>query len=59
MRTRSMSRRLTITATASALMFGALACEADNGEGLDPAQEDPTLEGDAPADETGGDDGGY
>lgn len=45
---RTMMQKLAVAASASALAFGAAACQVEDGEGLDPAQEeDPLLEGDA------------
>jgi hypothetical protein len=49
---RTLTKKLAIATGAAALAFGAVACETDNGDGLDPAQEDPMLEDD------GMDDGG-
>lgn len=43
---RTLTKKLAIAASASALAFGAAACQVEDGEGLDPAQEDPLLEGD-------------
>jgi hypothetical protein len=43
---RTLTKKLAVTAGAAALAFGAVACEAENGDGLDPAQEDPMMEDD-------------
>lgn len=57
---RTMMQKLTIAASASALAFGAVACQVEDGEGLDPAQEDPllddTMTDDGFGDDTMGDD---
>jgi hypothetical protein len=54
---RTLTKKLAIATGAAALAFGAVACETDNGDGLDPAQEDPMLEDDGMGDD-GMDDGG-
>ncbi|MFA9433000.1 hypothetical protein [Egicoccus sp. AB-alg2] len=57
---RTLMHKLTIAASASALAFGAVACQVEDGEGLDPAQEDPLLDDgmtdDGMGDDTMGDD---
>lgn len=59
---RTLMQKLAVAASASALAFGAAACQVEEGGGsLDPAQEDPLLEGDEGGDplmeEEGGDTG--
>lgn len=41
---RTLTKKLAIAASASALAFGAAACQVEDGEGLDPAMEDPLLD---------------
>lgn len=54
---RTLTKKLAIAASASALAFGAAACQVEEGgSGLDPAQEDPLMEeGGDPLMDEGGD----
>jgi hypothetical protein len=54
---RTLTKKLAVATGAAALAFGAVACETDNGDGLDPAQEDPMLEDDGMEDDGLEDDG--
>jgi hypothetical protein len=49
---RTLTKKLAVATGAAALAFGAVACDAETNDGLDPAQEDPMMEDD------GFDDGG-
>jgi len=54
---RTLMHKLTIAASASALAFGAVACQVEDGDGLEPGQEDPLLD-DGGMEDGGMDDGG-
>jgi hypothetical protein len=54
---RTLTKKLAVATGAAALAFGAVACEAETDDGLDPAQEDPMFEDDG-MDDGGMDDGG-